>query len=210
MVMGDMNDDPDNTSMSKWLGAKRKMKEVGEHDFYNPWWDVLRSNGQGTLTYKGAWNLFDQIVLSRNLLDVKGKKDYRQSACQTDGMSSYWPTQAIVRRRKGLQEGGLQANPCSRTALQILPTSLPVLRRRLFAARNNRQSTGTAGTAPDTIRHADSSYTKTKRRRCPGASTSLLECISVVVSLSLCHTAAKLQTISEKSRCFMRFRWIAC
>ncbi len=77
MVMGDMNDDPDNTSMSKWLGAKRKMKEVGEHDFYNPWWDVLRSNGQGTLTYKGAWNLFDQIVLSRNLLDVKGKKDYR-------------------------------------------------------------------------------------------------------------------------------------
>ena len=77
IVMGDMNDDPDNASMSKCLGAKRKMKEVGEHDFYNPWWDILRSNGQGTLTYKGAWNLFDQIVLSRNLLDPKGKKDYR-------------------------------------------------------------------------------------------------------------------------------------
>ena len=77
IVMGDMNDDPDNASMAKHLGAKRKMKEVGDHDFYNPWWDVLRSQGQGTLTYQGGWNLFDQIVLSRNLLDVKGKKDYR-------------------------------------------------------------------------------------------------------------------------------------
>ena len=76
IVMGDMNDDPDNASMAKHLGAKRKMKEVEDGDFYNPWWDVLRSKGQGTLSYQGGWNLFDQIVLSRNLLDVKGKKDY--------------------------------------------------------------------------------------------------------------------------------------
>ena len=77
IVMGDMNDDPDNTSMAKYLGAKRKMKDVGDGDFYNPWWDVLRSKGQGTLTFQGAWNLFDQIVMSRNLIDAKGKKDYR-------------------------------------------------------------------------------------------------------------------------------------
>ena len=76
IVMGDMNDDPDNTSMAKFLGAKRKMKDVKEGDFFNPWWDVLRADGQGTLSYQGGWNLFDQIVLSRNLLDVKGRKDY--------------------------------------------------------------------------------------------------------------------------------------
>ena len=76
IVMGDMNDDPDNTSMAKYLGAKRSMKEVEHGDFYNPWWDVLRSKGQGSLTYQGAWNLFDQIVFSRSLLDVKGKKKY--------------------------------------------------------------------------------------------------------------------------------------
>ncbi len=76
VVMGDMNDDPDNASMAKCLRAKRKMKDVGKNDFFNPWWNVLRSNGQGTLTYQGAWNLFDQIVMSRNLLDPKGKKDY--------------------------------------------------------------------------------------------------------------------------------------
>ena len=50
MVMGDMNDDPDNTSMAKFLGARRKMKDVGEFDFYNPWWEVLRGKGPGTLT----------------------------------------------------------------------------------------------------------------------------------------------------------------
>ena len=78
MVMGDMNDDPDNASMAKYLGAKRKMKDVGDGDFYNPWWDVLRSKGQGTLSYQGGWNLFDQIVLSRNMLDLKGTKEYKE------------------------------------------------------------------------------------------------------------------------------------
>lgn len=76
IVMGDMNDDPDNDSMARWLGARRKMKDVEEFDFYNPWWDILRGQGQGTLSYKGAWNLFDQVVMSRNLLDTKGRKDY--------------------------------------------------------------------------------------------------------------------------------------
>lgn len=77
IVMGDMNDDPDNASMAKCLGAKRKMKDVGDGDFYNPWWDILRKDGQGTLSYQGGWNLFDQIVLSKNLLDTKGTKEYK-------------------------------------------------------------------------------------------------------------------------------------
>ena len=41
---------------------------MGPGDFYNPWWDVLRSRGQGTLAYQGAWNLFDQIVMSQNII----------------------------------------------------------------------------------------------------------------------------------------------
>ena len=76
MVMGDMNDDPFNPSMAKALGAKRTPKDVGEGDFYNPWWDILAKKGQGTLMYDGKWNLFDQIVLSHNLLDLNSKKDY--------------------------------------------------------------------------------------------------------------------------------------
>lgn len=76
IVMGDMNDDPFDPSMAKELGAKREMNQVGKNDFYNPWWNILVKQGQGTLMYNGKWNLFDQIVMSRNLLDLKAKKDY--------------------------------------------------------------------------------------------------------------------------------------
>lgn len=37
-------------------------------DFYNPWWETLEDEGVGTLLYRGKWNLFDQIVLSKPLL----------------------------------------------------------------------------------------------------------------------------------------------
>jgi hypothetical protein len=74
LIMGDMNDDPQDASMAKCLGAKRKIKDVGDGDLYNPWWDVLAS-GTGTLMYNGAWNLFDQIILSPSLLDYD-KKGY--------------------------------------------------------------------------------------------------------------------------------------
>ncbi len=74
--MGDMNDDPQDKSMAKSLGAVRKMKDVeAPAGLWNPWWDVLAS-GTGTLQYQGAWNLFDQIILSHSLLDIKGTKDY--------------------------------------------------------------------------------------------------------------------------------------
>lgn len=69
VVMGDLNDDPQDKSVAKVLGAKKNMKDVDAHEFYNPWWKILNDQGVGTLAYKGAWNLFDQIILSGNLLE---------------------------------------------------------------------------------------------------------------------------------------------
>lgn len=69
LIMGDMNDDPDNKSMATCLGAQRDKVDVkSASDLYNPWWNILRKKGAGTLKYKGKWNLFDQIVLTGNLL----------------------------------------------------------------------------------------------------------------------------------------------
>jgi hypothetical protein len=69
IVMGDMNDNPDDKSMKTCLGAVREREEVkAPSDLYNPWWNILRKKGMGTLKYKGKWNLFDQVVLSGNLL----------------------------------------------------------------------------------------------------------------------------------------------
>ena len=75
IMMGDMNDDPQDKSMAVALGAKRKIKDVPKNGLYNPWWDVLAS-GTGTLQYDGKWNLFDQIILSQNLLHQDGASDY--------------------------------------------------------------------------------------------------------------------------------------
>lgn len=72
IVMGDMNDDPMDESMTSGLGARKYINEVKRGDFYNPWWETLEDKGIGTLLYRGKWNLFDQIVLSYTLLNNKG------------------------------------------------------------------------------------------------------------------------------------------
>ena len=67
IIMGDLNDDPQDKSCAKVLGAKKNAEDVTPHGFYNPWWKKL-DNGIGTLAYKGSWNLFDQIIVSGTLL----------------------------------------------------------------------------------------------------------------------------------------------
>jgi hypothetical protein len=72
ILMGDLNDDPVNTSMTKVIGAKGDMRDVKRGDIYNPWMSYYK-NGIGTLAYNDAWNLFDQIVISSAWLDKTQK-----------------------------------------------------------------------------------------------------------------------------------------
>ena len=74
--MGDMNDDPIDPSMTEGLNCRPEISQVVEGTMYNPWYNVLTKEKRGTLQYDGKWNLFDQIVLSPNLLNRDGKKDY--------------------------------------------------------------------------------------------------------------------------------------
>lgn len=73
IVMGDLNDDPNNrsVSMSPGLGAGQNAKSTPTHGFFNPWWDIWEPEYRGTLSYKGNWNLFDQIIVSGTLIDNK-------------------------------------------------------------------------------------------------------------------------------------------
>lgn len=77
-VMGDMNDDPTNKSMKDELRARGDMKDVKDGDMYNPWYNLLVKEGIGTLTYQGSWNLFDQIVMTPNVVNLDGRKDYSE------------------------------------------------------------------------------------------------------------------------------------
>ncbi len=69
-IMGDLNDDPVDPSVYKVLNAKGKEKDVKKGDLFNPMYAMFR-DGIGSLAYRDAWNLFDQIIVSEPLLDAK-------------------------------------------------------------------------------------------------------------------------------------------
>lgn len=67
IIMGDLNDDPNNVSCKEVLGAKKYPQEVEEGGYYNTMWQLF-DKGIGSLAYNGSWNLFDQIIISGNML----------------------------------------------------------------------------------------------------------------------------------------------
>ena len=68
IVMGDLNDDPHNKSVSEVLGARKKASDVTTQGFYNPFWEKL-DKGFGSYIYRGSWDLFDQIIINGNLVN---------------------------------------------------------------------------------------------------------------------------------------------
>jgi len=64
IIMGDLNDDPTNESLIKYLLAKGDYKKVNTGDLYNPSYKMLKKEGIGSLAYRDSWNLFDQIIVS--------------------------------------------------------------------------------------------------------------------------------------------------
>lgn len=64
IVMGDLNDDPINASVTKVLNASGDISKAKENkQMFNPWYKLFKQ-GIGTLAYNDAWSLFDQIILS--------------------------------------------------------------------------------------------------------------------------------------------------
>ncbi len=106
LVMGDMNDDPTNKSMHECLSAKANIDEVGEGDMYNPFYNILVKEGTGTLQYQGKWNLFDQIVMTPNMLNKNNQKDF--------STLKFWRNQ-IFRRDYLFQETGKYKGNTKRT-----------------------------------------------------------------------------------------------
>lgn len=107
IVMGDMNDDPEDASMYKELAAKEDINKVKADEMFNPWYNVHQS-GTGTLSYQGAWNLFDQIILSPTLINQNGSKDY--------STLKYWKNQIFRRDYMFQTEGKYKGSPKRTTA----------------------------------------------------------------------------------------------
>ena len=74
IIMGDFNDNPDNKSLKECLQAKQEITDIKtRNDLYNPYWNILRKEKQGTIVYRDRWQLYDQIIVSGRLCDKKSK-----------------------------------------------------------------------------------------------------------------------------------------
>ncbi|HQV77399.1 MAG TPA: endonuclease/exonuclease/phosphatase [Chitinophagales bacterium] len=68
IVMGDLNDNPTDESLIKYLNTAAKPEKCTEKGFYSPWIDYFKK-GIGTLAHNDAWGLFDQIIFSKAWLN---------------------------------------------------------------------------------------------------------------------------------------------
>lgn len=99
VVMGDLNDDPINQSVTKHLGAKSKIEDTGRGELYNTTYNLYRK-GIGTLAYQDQWNLFDQIIISKAWLNGKDRSTL-----------TFWRTEIFNRDFLKQQEGQYKGYP---------------------------------------------------------------------------------------------------
>jgi hypothetical protein len=66
-VMGDLNDDPVDESLQKYLRASGKPDRLRNGELYNAMFPLFRK-GVGSLYYRDGMNLFDQIIMTPSLL----------------------------------------------------------------------------------------------------------------------------------------------
>ena len=97
IIMGDLNDDPYNKSVSQVLGAVKHENQCKEGGYYNPFWQKL-DDGIGSYMYRGYWDLFDQIIVNYNLLHGRNGLKYKaakvwnsQFLLQQDGQYKGYP-----------------------------------------------------------------------------------------------------------------------
>jgi endonuclease/exonuclease/phosphatase family metal-dependent hydrolase len=79
LVMGDLNDDPVSPSVKEVLKGRREIAEVSAGDMFNPMYQFFKK-GIGTLAYRDAWSLFDQIVITEGFARPQEKGYYYYQA----------------------------------------------------------------------------------------------------------------------------------
>jgi len=88
ITMGDLNDDPTSPSLGKkGLGAVGSKNKLSDKNYlFNPMYKMYK-NGLGTLAYRDGWNLFDQQIFTKELIEKKDKSKlmyYKTEICNYD------------------------------------------------------------------------------------------------------------------------------
>ena len=93
IVMGDFNDNPEDSSIKYTLAATDDAGTTHSCDLYNPW-SRMHKKGVGTEVFRHTWNMFDQIIISKSLISNKNHKVHY------DGAEIYKPD-FLIDRYKG-------------------------------------------------------------------------------------------------------------
>ena len=67
VVMGDMNDNPGDISMTEYLRGKEFVDEVTDEDFFDPFLRMIK-DGYSSLYYRGEGNIFDIVMVNNSLV----------------------------------------------------------------------------------------------------------------------------------------------
>jgi endonuclease/exonuclease/phosphatase family metal-dependent hydrolase len=111
ITMGDFNDDPTNISIKKFLKAMDKKDKIALKSLYNPM-EKMHSNGVGSLAWRDGWNLFDQIILSSELIknDFSSYRFYKAGVynksylTQKDGRYNKYPYRFDTNSQEGYSD----------------------------------------------------------------------------------------------------------
>ena len=72
IIIGDFNDEPTNRSVFEMLLANNKRKNTGDRELYNLMYDMHNMDGEGSYNYRGTWNMLDQIIVSKTVINSPG------------------------------------------------------------------------------------------------------------------------------------------
>ncbi|MDR1416869.1 MAG: endonuclease/exonuclease/phosphatase family protein [Prevotellaceae bacterium] len=85
IIMGDLNDDPTNKSLTKILKASSSVEKTEKGGLHNTMYRWFK-DGVGSLAWDDSWSLFDQIIVSEPLLgkDFTTYKFYKSGIFNED------------------------------------------------------------------------------------------------------------------------------
>jgi hypothetical protein len=103
VIIGDLNDDPVNESLRKYLRASDNPDKLKEGELFNCMYPLFKK-GIGSLYYRDGLNLFDQIIVTPALLgkDYSSYKFYKTRVfnkpflIQADGQYKDYPLRSYV------------------------------------------------------------------------------------------------------------------
>ena len=126
VLLGDLNDNPDDKSVAQVLGAKQFRNEVPKGGTFNATWDPY-SKGIGSLAYQNKWNLYDQLIITEPLISDP-----------EFGTLNYWKAEVFNRpfittaegKRKGYPHRTFEANTFTNGYSDHFPTILYLLKKK--------------------------------------------------------------------------------